>query len=302
MSDSIVRAAAFEWLAEQTTLHGDVLDWSLLSRGFEHEGRRVPLVSQQGIFKPAACDLPLSIRTSARSPYDDHFVGDRLLYSYRGTDPGHRDNAGLRELLRYRIPLVYLHAVAEGRYLVIWPVLVVGDDAAELRFWIQAESTFVSLDGASLSAPLAGASLAAEDARRAYATRLVQQRLHQRGFRERVLDAYRFQCSMCRLRRRDFLDAAHIKPDGSGGEPVVPNGLALCKIHHTAFDIGVLGVRPDTLRIKVRGDVLQEIDGPMLKHGLQGLEEQRLWMPRDPAKRPDVAMLEWKWSRFERAG
>ena len=41
----------------------------------------------------------------------------------------HRDNAGLRELMRRRIPLVYFFGLLEGRYLAAWPVFVV-DNAA----------------------------------------------------------------------------------------------------------------------------------------------------------------------------
>jgi putative restriction endonuclease len=59
------------------------------------------------------------------------------------------------------------------------------------------------------------------------------------------------------------LDAAHILPDrDERGRPEIPNGLALRKIHHGAFDAALLGVAPD-YRIRVRADVLAEIDGPM---------------------------------------
>jgi hypothetical protein len=47
------------------------------------------------------------------------------------------------------------------------------------------------------------------------------------------------------------------------------NGLALCKRHHAAFDRYLIGVTPD-LEVTVRLDVLAEIDGPTLQHGLQG--------------------------------
>jgi putative restriction endonuclease len=293
---------AFDWLAELTALRGDEpLEWRTLARGFDLDGERVPLLSQQGIFKPAVCDLPLSIRTSADSPYDDHFIDDRLAYRYRGTDPDHRENVGLRRLMREHIPLVYLHAVVQGRYLAWWPVLVVGDEPGLLRFWIQGE-TALEFGGAQLTGPLEGATIADESARRRYVTRLIQARLHQRGFRERVLRAYLEQCAMCRLRQRELLDAAHIKPDTAGGQPVVPNGLALCKIHHTAFDVGVLGVRPTDLRIRVRPDILRQIDGPMLRHGLQGLDGQKIRPPRSVANHPDPELLRWKWERFERAG
>lgn len=49
--------------------------------------------------------------------------------------------------------------------------------------------------------------------------------------------------------------------DAEGGEPVVPNGMALCKLHHAAFDRNILDVRPD-LRVAIRQDVLEEIDAP----------------------------------------
>ena len=62
--DSAVRVAAFNFLKEQSALHGgSVLPRSVLAQGFEFDGRRVPLVGPQGIFKPAICELPLSITT-----------------------------------------------------------------------------------------------------------------------------------------------------------------------------------------------------------------------------------------------
>jgi hypothetical protein len=86
-----------------------------------------------------------------------------------------------------------------------------------------------------------GASLAGEG-RRQYVTQVTQRRLHQEGFRLRVLKAYRDCCAVCQLQHQQLLDAAHILPDGHPkGEPVVPNGLALCKLHHA----GVRGRRAD---------------------------------------------------------
>lgn len=51
-NDAAVRTRAFAWLREQVARHGDVLPWSLLHVGFQLEGQRVPLVSQQRIFEP----------------------------------------------------------------------------------------------------------------------------------------------------------------------------------------------------------------------------------------------------------
>jgi len=110
--------------------------------------------------------------------------------------------------------------------------------------------------------------------------------VHQRAFRTRVLVAYRSQCAFCRLRYVELLDAAHIIPDKDpAGEPLVTNGLSLCKIHHAAFDRHFIGVSPD-YEIVVREDLLSEEDGPMLTHGIQGLHQRKLIMPETAAIGP----------------
>jgi len=120
---------------------------------------------------------------------------------------------------------------------------------------------------------------------RRYAEVIVQRRLHQRPFRDRVLLAYGSQCALCRLRHPRLLDAAHIKEDSDGGEPIVPNGMAMCAIHHRAFDAYVLGVRPDYV-VDIRGDVLLEEDGPTLQHALQGLHGELIILPKRRVERP----------------
>lgn len=297
-TDMMIRIRAFDWLADQVDIHGDVLPRELLQEGFDFQGQRVPLISPQGIFKPRIMDLPLSITTSPRSPYDDAFGREGFLhYRYRGTDPNHRDNVGLRQAFEKNRPLVYLHGIVPGRYLAVWPVYVVGDDPASLTFKINvddvasvdvAAETFSSLDEATF-------------VRRAYITTTVRQRLHQRAFRERVLEAYRSQCAFCRLRHRELLDAAHIIPDRlSEGEPTVKNGIALCKLHHAAFDSFMIGVTPDYV-IRVRQDVLEEEDGPVLLHGLQGLDSKKLILPTSEANWPSPDYLDWRYSRFLKA-
>jgi putative restriction endonuclease len=142
--------------------------------------------------------------------------------------------------MRQRVPLISFCGIARGRYLAVWPVFVVGDDLGQRVFRVAA-------DDARLYQPALGQPIVAEtDTRRAYCTANVRQRLHQRQFRERVMDAYGRPCALCRLRHEELLDATHIVPDGhEKGDPVVPNGPALCTLHHAAFDGQILGVRPD---------------------------------------------------------
>jgi putative restriction endonuclease len=60
--DARVRQAAFEWLVSVVGIHEDVLPREVLAKGFTFEGRRVPLLGPQGIFKPAVMEVPLSLR------------------------------------------------------------------------------------------------------------------------------------------------------------------------------------------------------------------------------------------------
>lgn len=292
------RKAAFNWLEEQTSLHGESLHFNVLAQGFEFQGTRIRLISQQGIFKPAALSFPLSIVTSASGPYEDKLGTDGVLrYRYRGTDPMHRDNVGLRECRARNLPLVYLHGIGNGRYVPVWPVFVVGDLRNELTFLVSVDDV-ISLR--NLDSPSIASAVASPDAeiRRGYITVLAKRRIHQQAFRERVLEAYREQCALCRLKHEELLDAAHIIADSDpDGVPEVKNGLALCKIHHAAFDKHFLTVRPD-YRIEVRADLLEESDGPMLKHGLQGLHKQEIVLPRDVTKRPDQGFLDLRYQRF----
>src|SRR5690625_3714800 len=118
--DTRVRLRAFEWLDEIIAIHGDILPRTLLQKGFDLAGQRIPLVAPNGIFTPRGCDYPLTITTIANGPYPDRFDDEhRLAYRYRGRDPGHRDNVGLRHAMRDDVPLIYLYGVAKGRYLAI---------------------------------------------------------------------------------------------------------------------------------------------------------------------------------------
>ena len=293
--DARVRTATFEWLARQVEIHGEVIPRPVLAQGLRIDGRRVPLLGPQGIFKPAIMHVPLSITTSPKGPYDDGIGPDNLLrYRYRGANPQHPDNVGLRFAMRHELPLVYCHGVVPGRYVVMWPAYVVHDFPDYLAFSVAVDDI---AQADIFSCPGSGVKEVAE-ARRQYVTSLTRRRLHQSAFRERVLRAYQHQCAFCRLRHSELLDAAHIIPDSEPqGEPVISNGISLCRLHHAAFDKFFLGVRPDRI-IEVRRDVLEEIDGPTLRHAIQGLHGQPIVLPTRLAERPATAFLSERYERF----
>jgi putative restriction endonuclease len=294
-ADQRIRLAAFDWITRQREDRGEALPRRLLE-SFMLDGVRIPLVGPQGIWKPAVCELPLSIATVASGPYSDQFDSRRgvLRYAYRGTDMNHRDNRGLRRAGEERVPLVYFHAVEPAHYAAAYPIFVVGDHPGELYFELQVDDL-----GAALDALYSGA-VASEDPepRRAYVTATFRRRLHQLQFRERVIRAYEARCALCRLRHAELLDAAHITADSDPeGDPVVSNGISLCKLHHAAFDRFFFAVRPD-YTITVRPSILSESDGPMLVVGLQEIHGQKIIVPRRVAEQPDPARLERRYREF----
>ncbi|HTI65223.1 MAG TPA: HNH endonuclease [Gemmatimonadaceae bacterium] len=296
--DDDLRAAAIEQVRRLRELHGGRIPRSALMDGIALGGQRIPIWNyQKGIFKPAALGrdgAALSMQTSADSPYDDvHDVDSgQIVYKYRGTDPDHPDNVALRRAMIEQRPLIYLVAVDPGFYDAVLPVYIVGDDPRRHQFTLVADQLALS---PVVSDPVMTA------ARREYATRAVLQRLHQQQFRRMVLTAYREQCCICRLRHVELLDAAHILPDRHPqGEPVVTNGLGLCKIHHSAYDAHIIGIDPDA-RVHVREDVLNEKDGPMLRHGLQEVAGTRLVLPKRDELQPNRGFLAERFARFRAA-
>ncbi len=295
VQEAAARVAVFQWLETLTAKHGDALPRIELERGCPFAAAsdgRIQVIGPQGIFKPRDFSLPISITTSPNSPYADSFVGGLLSYKYRGQDPQHPDNVGLRKAMQEQIPLVYFHGIFPGKYVAAWPVFIRGDNPGGLVF-------SVAVDEQNRIIPTMEEHSETE-IRQRYATRLVRQRLHQAEFRERVIQAYRTQCAMCRLRHERLLDAAHIIPDSEEGLPMVKNGLSLCKIHHAAFDQYFVTVTPD-YRIHVQQSILDEEDGPMLEHGLKKLDGTQILLPSSAGNRPDQEGLARHFQAFLKA-
>lgn len=254
---------------------------------------------QRGIRKPAGMDEALAIRTTYTPPgelppYSDDIGADGLQrYKYRGTDPDHPENVALRRAFESQLPLIWFVGVASGLYEPIYPVWIIGDDPVRLEFALALD------EGQRFVRP---GQVVDEDARR-YVERVTKTRLHQRVFRAQVLLAYDNRCAICKIGHVELLDAAHIISDGEPhGEPVVPNGLSMCKIHHAAFDKQIMGIRPD-LTVHVRRDILEETDGWMLKGGIQRVHDRRLEVvPASRVARPDPERLAARYATFLRVG
>lgn len=293
MVDELVRDAMFGHLDALVSASPDGSLTSADINSFAFQGRPLRLIVQTGIWKPAGLTAALTVRTAYTPPnrpppYEDLMGDDGFVrYRYRGTDPEHSDNRALREAMARGLPLAYFIGVDRGVYVAQYPVWLHFEDRQHHAFAMAVDEgqRFVDLS-------------ALEPQERHYVERLTRQRLHQPIFRARVLRAYGERCAMCRLRHPALLDAAHIIPDGQPlGDPVVPNGLSLCKIHHAAYDANLLGVRPD-LTVAVAPKLSGEIDGPMLRHGLQEMAESQLLVPRERIAQPDRERLAIRYEEF----
>lgn len=266
---------------------------------FTFDGTMFRLVDPtRGIRKPRELSSALSIMTTYRAegaarPYEDEVGGDGFLrYKWSGTDPDHMDNRGLRAAMDQQVPLIWFYGVGVGRYQPIFPVYLVDEEPDKHQF-------VVAIDAArDLHRP----DSPVEEALRRYVVAETKRRLHQPVFRATVMRAYETRCAVCALAHGVLLDAAHIVPDGDEmGIASVRNGMALCKIHHAAYDARILGISPD-LVVEIREDLLHEVDGPMLEYGLKERHGQPLMvLPKTRAERPDRKLLEWSYQQFHAA-
>jgi putative restriction endonuclease len=114
------------------------------------------------------------------------------------------------------------------------------------------------------------------------------------AFRVRVLRAYEFRCAVCGydLRLGDVqigLEAAHIKWHQAGGPDEETNGLALCSLHHKAFDLGAFTIGDDLgLRLSASLHGGEAFERVFLAHHGRAIRPTP-----DPGHRPGEGFLAW---------
>lgn len=298
LDEDAIRAAALEWLALETLDGEQPIERERLANDFAVDGVRFPLIDRgRGIRKPLGWRSALSITTafpkSGVRPYLDDVGPDGLeRYKFRRDQGGSAENESLRTAVRDQVPLIWFRGVAAGIFIATSPVYLIAEERAQEQFVVAATEAQRLVD---LGSPL-------EISLRRYLLRQTRQRLHQPAFAYQVMTAYTQRCAVCSLNHRELLDAAHIVPDTHpNGLPVVSNGLALCKIHHAAYDRNVLGIRPDGV-VQIAHRLLAEVDGPMLRHGLQDHHGRALMViPRRSVDRPDPVRLEERYAEFSAA-
>ncbi|MGY1915874.1 HNH endonuclease [Blastococcus sp. SYSU DS0973] len=295
-SEQYVRAAALDWLSS-VSLDGTIpVTRAQLRDDFRVGGDRFPLVDAgRGIRRPKGWSAALSILTAAPEgapsrPYDDSEGADGLhRYKLRRDQRGAAENEGLRRAMLEQAPLMWFYGIRPGIFQAIFPVYLIGEEPEHSQFVMALTEEQRQVQPGSR----------VEETLRKYLMTMTRRRLHQPVFASQVMVAYETRCAVCSLNHRELLDAAHITPDSDPhGAAVTSNGLALCKLHHAAYDRNILGIRPD-YTVEIHHRLLDEIDGPMLRHGLQDHHGRTLMqIPTRRADRPDTDRLMDRYQHF----
>jgi putative restriction endonuclease len=306
--DRLLRQASFDRVRHLSHRYSDLIPLGAIQEGFQFDGARISFGSfYSGIFRPSQMHGPAALAlvtappaTGKPAPYEDTYdeASGRFTYRYRkpSSDSSRAqlqaaaDNLKLTEAHRLAVPLIYFRGIASGQYTALAPTFVTSiDDVARVA----------ALEVGLPIADTTSAGLLSDEQTRRYATREAAYRLHQHRFRRAVLQAYRTRCTVCSLREASLLQAAHIVEDRDPlGNATVINGLALCAIHHLAYDRNLLAIDPDGF-VHIHERLLNEIDGPMLTNGLQHFHGARMIAPRRLEDQPDRERLAIRFEAFQ---
>ena len=90
------------------------------------------------------------------------------------------------------------------------------------------------------------------------------------------------------------------RPPGTTDETgltAVTNGVNLCEIHDAAYDRNLLGIEAD-YRVAINRQLLDEVDGPVLSHGLQEMHGTTIQLPGRAVEHPDRDRLSARFALF----
>ena len=115
---------------------------------------------------------------------------------------------------------------------------------------------------------------------------MLKRKYRERDFAARVLSAYRQRCAVCGVQLK-LVEAAHILPvaaDGSTDDTT--NGLALCALHHRAFDTNLFSFN-ESYEVQVSNRRIEELRAADLLLGMSNFQKALLPALALPADRRD---------------
>lgn len=291
--------AALRWFAENS---GTICGWPDLV------GNGARLVTKaKGIYKPEWSEYALSVRQTLSATYPDKEPVVRpngsWLYAYyqEGDFPENRDheytNRALIKCMRDKVPVGVLRQVSQSpvRYQVLGLALIASWDGG--YFYLEgfsprgyassgpglSEVEFISIrEEQSLYEAGQFDPNSVTDARER-AIKAIVQRRGQPTFRRMLLEIYGGRCAITGSEIPEVLEAAHITPYLGPKTNHPSNGLLLRGDLHTLFDLGLLTIDADTMRVVL---------APMLRKGSYGdLHGRAVRVPSALENRPSEKAL-----------
>lgn len=126
-------------------------------------------------------------------------------------------------------------------------------------------------------------------AQRQFAVTQTRRALRALDFKKRVLSAYSHACAMCGMQLQ-LLDGAHILPVSEpGSTDETANGVALCALHHRAYDRGLVTF-DQRYRVQVNNQHLEDLRAAGHDAKLGEFREslrRAICVPADPGDRPN---------------
>ena len=276
-----LREVALRWLERRTDGGREVLSLEDIQ---DFDGGFALVHPAVDLWQPAGFACLLSIREERDVTPDEVVIEGRRI-----TPASTVGGESLTVAKERHLPLLVFQSVGGGFYMPLYPLYVASKD--EDGFILSPDETFGRLPETTDSD--------LEVALKRYAVAETKRRLHQPLFRANILRAYTRRCAVCALKHVSLLDAAHIIPDSNElGVPAVRNGMAMCKLHHSAYDANLLAITPDR-KIEIAPRIMSESNGPTLKYGLQGRHGEALMvLPAHPSEWPDPESLLQRYEQF----
>ena len=119
----------------------------------------------------------------------------------------------------------------------------------------------------------------------------LKKKLRDVSFRKRVLTAYSARCAICSI-QLNLVEVAHIVPVQENGTEETSNGLALCTLHHRAYDNALITVW-ENYCIKLNESKLLQLRQSDLDGGLEDFKQGLRPMIHLPPAIPDRPHIEY---------
>lgn len=115
-------------------------------------------------------------------------------------------------------------------------------------------------------------------------------REEQSGFRNKLIVAYKGSCAVTGFDASESLEAAHIAPYCGKESNHVANGLLLRADIHKLFDLNLIGIDPETLRIV--------LVPRLCRTSYADLQGKKVAIPLNAAHQPNKDALRQRWQQF----